>query len=179
MPEPPDSLDSEDVAADDEPPGETGDLEETGELVDAEHVADNPDRRLQYAARFRGPLPHPAVLRQYEEVMPGLPREIVDQWKGETGHRHKTIDGMRATDHEAMRQFYKAELRGQVIAAVIFIGVLAVAVVAILEHEQWVGISAIVAAGGSAIWSMRRRSTGPSEPSTDLGNGDELEKSES
>ncbi|HEY5342271.1 MAG TPA: hypothetical protein VIJ66_01240 [Solirubrobacteraceae bacterium] len=40
---------------------------------------------------------------------PGLAREIVDQWKAETAHRHRTIDGLREIDHESMRSYYKGE----------------------------------------------------------------------
>jgi len=157
----------------------SGDLEDTGAVVDGEVVGEEgpiPNRRVQYTtARFSGPLPHPSVLREYDGVVPGLSREIVDQWKGETAHRHKTIDGLRKTDNEAMQSFYKAELRGQFISGVIFLGVLALAYFAIREHEPAVGVAALITAGGSAVWAMRRRSDGPTGPPTDLGSGDDLE----
>ena len=58
--------------------------------------------------------------------MPGLAREIIDQWKGETAHRHNTIDGLRATDHEAMRLFHEGERRGQRYALAAIVLMLAV-----------------------------------------------------
>ena len=74
-----------------------GDIVEDGESVEGEVVDDIPARqRVIAATRFSGPLPPPESLREYDEVVPGLAREIVDQWKGETAHRHRTIDGLRA-----------------------------------------------------------------------------------
>lgn len=151
------------------------------EVIDGEPVDEapkDPNRRVEVTRRFRGPLPHPDLLEKYDQVVPGLAQDIVEQWKGETAHRHQTIDELRSTDKEAMQAFYKAELRGQIISAVIFIGVLVLAYVAIHEHEPAVGVAALITAGGSAVWAMRRRSDGPSGPPTDLSDGDELERAE-
>ena len=37
--------------------------------------------------QFSGQIPHPATLSQYEDVMPGLPRTLVDEWLAEVAHR--------------------------------------------------------------------------------------------
>lgn len=61
---------------------------------------------------------------------------------------------------------------------VVFLAVVAVAVLAIaLDHEA-VGVAAIVTGGASAIWAMRRRSDGPGNttPPTDLGESDAIEE---
>jgi len=153
-------------------------LDDTGEILDAEHADGMPgseDRRVELSASFSGPLPPPAVLARYDDVVPGLAREIVDQWKAETAHRHATIDGLRKTDRDAMLAFYEGERRGQYLATVLFAGIIGVAIFAILRESQAIGISAIVAGGASAIWAMRRRSSGPSPPA-DLSDGDEIEK---
>lgn len=155
-----------------------------GEVLDAEAVSESgrvPAGRVQFTVQeFRGPLPHPGVLREYDTVVPGLAREIVDQWKGETSHRHKTIDALRETDNEASRAFYRAELIGQVIAGILFLGILAVVAYAIAEHQTAIGVAGVVAAGGSVIWAIRRRSGGPSTPPkaevVQLDSGDEVEK---
>lgn len=56
---------------------ETGDQESKGELV------------AQYQeASFSGPLPPPALLRQYEEILPGTAERIVSMAEKEQGHRH-------------------------------------------------------------------------------------------
>lgn len=103
----------------DDETGAAGDLDAVdGEVVDGEVDDDGlrTDRRVSMAASsFSGPLPPPEVLRGYDEVQPGLGREIVEQWKAETAHRHSTIDALRRTDHAAMEAFYSGEKRGQIL----------------------------------------------------------------
>jgi uncharacterized membrane protein len=159
----------------DEEPEPARAIDEPGEVLDGEPVGAG-DRRVELSASFSsGPLPPPPVLDGYEQVVPGLAREIADQWKAETAHRHATIDGLRQTDRDAMLAYYKGERRGQYLATVLFAGIIGVAVLAIFRESQVIGISAIVTGGTSAIWAMRRRSDGPSPP-TDLGDGNALEK---
>jgi uncharacterized membrane protein len=167
-----------------QPPGEpesgAQELDRAENVVDGEPVSDDPsrpDRRLAWSASFSGPLPPPAVLTEYDQTVPGLAREIVDQWKAETGHRHRTIDGLREIDRESMRAYYGSERRGQWLALVVFLAVVAVAVLAIVLHREAVGVAAIVTGGASAIWAMRRRSDSPgtAAPPTDLGESDTIE----
>lgn len=156
-------------------------LDRAEDVIDGEPVGDDhshPDRRLAWSASFSGPLPPPAALAEYDQTVPGLAREIVDQWKAETEHRHRMIDGLREIDQESMRAYYGSERRGQWLALVVFLAVVAVAVLAIaLDHEA-VGVAAIVTGGASAIWAMRRRSDGPGNttPPTDLGESDAIEE---
>lgn len=152
-------------------------VEGVPEIIDGEpvgHASDDADRRIVMAGRFSGPLPPPDVLVGYDQAVPGLAREIVDQWKAETGHRHAVIDDLRRTDKEAMLAYYKGERRGQFFALLIFAGILGVSVTAIALKSEAIGVAAILSAGGSAVWSMRRRSDVPS-PSADLAKDDEIE----
>jgi hypothetical protein len=107
----------------------------------------------------------------------GLAREIVDQWKAETKHRHTTIDGLRQTDNEAMQAYYKGERRGQYFALLIFAGIIGRRSNCDRPQSEAVGVAAIVSAGASVAWSMRRRSDTPT-PATDLTKGDDLEGSD-
>ncbi|MBY0256124.1 MAG: DUF2335 domain-containing protein [Methylobacterium sp.] len=38
---------------------------------------------------WQGPLPPPATLEQFREILPDLPRQIVEQWREESQHRRK------------------------------------------------------------------------------------------
>lgn len=98
------------------------------------------------------------------------------QWKGETTHRHATIDYLKETDRRAMA-FYGGEKLGQLLSAGVFGGVIVIAILAIVLHSAAVGIAAIVTGGASALWAMRRRSGGPSLDAApvDLADGDTLE----
>jgi hypothetical protein len=48
------------------------------------------------AARYSGPLPPPDMMRAYGEIVDGGAERILDQWEGETKHRHAIED--RVTD---------------------------------------------------------------------------------
>jgi uncharacterized membrane protein len=119
------------------------------------------DLPLTIRSTFAGPLPAPGILAEYDRVLPGLAREIVDQWKAETRHRHETVASMRTLDHEEMVTHYAAERRGQTFSIVAILGVLAIALVAIAYDRPVVGVTGLLTGGAAAIWAMRRRSAGP------------------
>jgi uncharacterized membrane protein len=151
-------------------------LGEAEQILEGELASDE-DRRVQVTGAFSGPLPPPVVLQEYDEVIPGLAREIVDQWESETAHRRETVEYLRETDRMAMRAFYEGERRGQYLSVLVFAGVIAVAIVAIVLHSPAIGIAAVVSGGASVVWAMRRRSIGDpgkAEPAN-LGDGDALE----
>lgn len=163
----------------DPPAGELEQPAEDDEVVDGEV---QPDRRLSQPSHFIGPLPPPNTLDEYNEVQPGLARDIVDQWKGETAHRRRTVDHMAETDREAMRAFYAGEKRGQYLAVLVIFGVLAVATLSVALDRPIVGVGALILAAASAAWAVRRGSDTP--PSTqqqpvDVGNGDDVEDDDS
>jgi len=153
------------------------------ELLYGEPVDERTSGRVFAAQHFSGPLPPPESLGQYDAVVPGLAREIVEQWKGETSHRHKTIDELRATDREALRLYHEGEKRGQRYALVATALMLAVVlVVAIVLDQPIVGIAGIGASLAALAWAFRRRSDDGSDdsktpvPSTDLADGDQIER---
>jgi uncharacterized membrane protein len=146
-----------------------------GEYVDGQPSDDLNERRVVMTGSFSGPLPPPNVLAQYEQAHPGLAGEIVEQWKTETAHRHATVDHLRQIDREAMEKFYEGERRGQYIALVVFLGSAGVAALSIALKVAPVGIAAILMAGGSAIWSMRRKSDTRASPA-DLADGNQIEQ---
>jgi uncharacterized membrane protein len=117
------------------------------------------DRRLTIRSSYAGPLPAPGMLAEYDRILPGLAREIVDQWKAETQHRHETVASMRATDHEEMLTYYAAERRGQTFSIVAILGVLAIAIASIALDRPAVGVTGLLTGGAAAIWAMRRRSS--------------------
>lgn len=135
--------------------------EHPGPAAAAVHDLDLHHRLTVKAASFSGPLPEPFVLAEYEGVVPGLAREIVEQWKAETRHRHETVASAHATDREVMFRYYEAERRGQTFSILAIFGVLMVAVVAMVLDRPSVGIAGLLTGGAAAIWAMRRRSGGP------------------
>lgn len=180
QPEDPEDQESSSDEGDDPGTHPGAEITDDAELLEGEPVEDgSPDRRVFAASSFSGPLPPPESLGEYDAVLPGLAREIVDQWKGETAHRHRTIDELRTTDREAMRLFHAAEKRGQRYALLAITLLLAVVVVSVALDRPSVGIAGVIAGGAALVWSLRRRSDiadNPSVESADLADGDEIEK---
>jgi uncharacterized membrane protein len=156
-----------------------GEIVEDGERVDGGVMDDTPARRRVFeATSFSGPLPPPDAMTAYNEVVPGLAREIADQWKAETAHRHKTIDDLRATDREAMRLFHEGERRGQRYAFAAIVLLLGVVLVSLILDRRVVGVASVIVGGAAVVWALRRRSDIPDSPTTksvDLADGDQLE----
>lgn len=85
----------------------------------------NPDQRylnLRYEEITVGPLPGPALLGQYEQVIPGLAQQIVDMAVREQRHRHEI-------ERREVRQPYQLAINGQYLGFGVTILVLVVAVV--------------------------------------------------
>lgn len=59
-----------------------------------ERILDNPEfREMVVQHAFQGPVPPPAMLAQYNEVVPGLANRLVELTEKEQSHRHKWMDG--------------------------------------------------------------------------------------
>lgn len=59
----------------------------------SEIVANNPEHRQELremmttSYHFSGPLPPPALLRQYDDIIPGFSHTLLENWKDQTEHR--------------------------------------------------------------------------------------------
>lgn len=141
-----------------------------GELV-SDELSGESRRIIAARGEFSGPLPHPNMLGEYDQVQPGLGKIIVEQWQAETRHRHETIDGLRQLDQDAMHAYYSGEKRGQWLGFAAFAIIASVAVVAILMHSVEAALGSIFVAAAYAVSAFRRRST---QPSADV-EGDALD----
>lgn len=65
---------------------------------------------------FSGPLPHPNLLQQYEEICPGFAERIVGSWEKETSHRHDLEKMVVDAEIEGQRNIPKEIKRGQWLA---------------------------------------------------------------
>ena len=69
----------------------------------------------RYYERYEsGPLPSPEVLSEYDQVLPGLARRIVERWEREGEHRQRL-------ESDIVRARIRLQGRGQIIAAAISI----------------------------------------------------------
>src|SRR6266699_3874292 len=71
---------------------------------------------------FSGPLPAPETLAEYDRVLPGLARRIVERWEKESDHRQ----GM---ERSIVRARISNQSRGQIIGAVLAVIVLTAGII--------------------------------------------------
>lgn len=125
---------------------------------------------------FRGPLPPPEVLENYERIIPGFSERALSQWERQTNHR-------QVMEAKVVDASIKAQSRGQWIAGTIaIVGLLIAGAVGIWGHPL-VGAGIAVADLGSLVgvfvWGKReqRRQTSPdpdpeeAEPEIPRSNG--------
>lgn len=98
---------------------------------------------------FHGPLPHPDILHQYDQVAPGLAKQIVDWAISETNHRHEIERGALALNTEKVG-IHKIETRiGQICGLVIALSVVSAVVYLAMNDKQLVAATlAAIGFGG-------------------------------
>jgi uncharacterized membrane protein len=62
------------------------------------------DPLIRVVQSHSGPMPPPSVLAQYDQVVPGLARDIVEMAKAEQAHRHSLEDVVVHGDRDATRR---------------------------------------------------------------------------
>lgn len=101
---------------------------------------DKPAQLVSQHQRFSGPIPPPAILEQYDRVLPGAAERILSMAEQNMQHEH-TIDseivGIRRTEYK----------RGQVFGLIIaIVAITSATICAIYEHE---GVAMVI--GGATV----------------------------
>lgn len=149
------------------------DLEKIGasELVDGdEPLSRGPalHQRVTIATEYQGPLPDSAMLREYEDILPGAAERIVSQWERETEFRHEVVRAAAKTDHESMVKAHEGMKRGQWLGFASFFLIACVAIAALVMESPVVGgLGLVLAVGGQIIWALRRDTGGSPDPPAD------------
>jgi uncharacterized membrane protein len=89
---------------------------------------DDPDARIliervSASSQYRGPIPPPQMLAEYEKVIPGLGGRIIENWEQQRKHRERleadTTRGSEARMDRSQRNALIVAVLGLVIAAVL------------------------------------------------------------
>lgn len=119
---------------------------------------------------FQGPLPPPALLEEYDSIVPGLAKEIVHWTTSQTAHRQGIEDRAMRIDEKLSTWYVVEVLLGQLFALLIAITVIASVVYLAMEGREiaagalgTVGFGGIIAA---FITGRRKRSSSEGKESS-------------
>ena len=98
--------------------------------------------------RWEAPLPPPTLLEQYDQVVPGLAREIAERAKTEAGH-------VREREEEALKASIQYHTRGQWMGFVAVMAIVGLAAFALWKGSTWVaGIATSIVVGTAAVFVL-------------------------
>lgn len=126
-----------------------------------------PQQFFQHLEHYKGPLPHPKILADFEALVPGSAQRILDNFHTESDHRR----AMEKDESEAARGFFSRELdyrrRGQTLGFAITVMAFAAAGVAFWKGQPVAG--SIVSSGSLvalvALFVTGKRGRQKQEPS--------------
>ena len=128
------------------PPSATG--ESTSKLVISH-------QQRQLTGSFSGPIPPPQVLREYDEILPGLAGRIVAQAERQTEHRISLESKVIESDISRSRQ-------GPICGLIVALACVGGGIITVLYGHDWAGTTiataAVVALAGVFVYgtAMRR-----------------------
>lgn len=95
---------------------------------------------------WEGPLPPPGLLEQYDQVVPGLAKQIAEQARVE-------VDHVRRLETSALNASISDRVRRQWIACTVVFAILAVSAFALAVNAFWVaGIALSIVTGAAATF---------------------------
>lgn len=100
------------------------------------------------AVRWEAPLPPPALLEEYDRVVPGLAREIAEQTRDSGSH-------IQEIEKTALTAAIKYRARGQWMGFAALLAILGISALAIATGALWVaGIALSIVTGTAAVFVL-------------------------
>jgi len=103
-------------------------LDEPTEVLDPDQLQRTVERTVERVVEshiYSGPLPHPEMLRQYEQALPGCGTAILEQWTKETAHRQglevKVVDSELQTTRRGQLFGFAVALLAMLIGAALIV----------------------------------------------------------
>ena len=101
------------------------------------------------AVRWEAPLPPPALLEEYDRVVPGLAKQIVEQARDSGSH-------IREIEKNALTAAVEYGARGQWMGFAALLAILGISALAIMKDYPWVaGIALSIITGTAAVFVLR------------------------
>ena len=98
--------------------------------------------------RWEAPLPPPALLERYDQVVPGLAQKIAEQAKVEAGH-------VREHENNTLKASIRYRARGQWMAFSAVMAIIGLAAFALWMDATWVaGIATSIVVGTASVFVL-------------------------
>jgi len=164
---------------------QSGDIQSTLQNPQAGNLQEIPEELEQHLLQlisietqkhFSGPLPPPEMLAEYEGILPGLAKQIVDRADTEQAFRHEATRYSQQTERKALYHAATKTYLGQIGAFVISMTTLGGSFWVINSGHSAAGIAGIVTALTilAAVFIVGKRSASNEEPGPDDSNQKKL-----
>lgn len=100
----------------------------------------------QVVYSYRGPMPHPAMLKEYEDALPGLAERIAARAEKEQEFRHELARNEFLLAKERQLALLNRAILGQVLAFIIALTAIGGGIILLAMDKGVVGLGAIIAA---------------------------------
>lgn len=134
------------------------------DIIDKSNINEGDKKRIIACIReekFKGPLPHPYILKQYEEIQAGFANEILGMAMREQAHRHelnKMLVQSEVDLNSGQLSLISASIilkkRLQIFGFVITTILVIAGIVCIFLDKNVGGIATFILAVGSFCWTM-------------------------
>jgi uncharacterized membrane protein len=106
-----------------------------------------PKVEFDFEAEWSGPLPPPAALERFDQIIENGAERVMRQWESESQHR-------RELEKRELEIYGESELKGKSYALAFLVLAMAVCVIALYLNQPWV--AAILGAGtiASVVWAF-------------------------
>lgn len=143
---------------------EEKEMSEISEIIDKSDIEDDDKKRIFACMRkeeFRGPLPPPFILKQYDEIHPGFAEEIMQMAVNEQGHRHRmdsliveSETALNSGQLDVIRASIKLKSRLQIFGFVSTFSLVTIGAICIFLDKNAGSIVPFILAIGSFCWTM-------------------------
>ena len=106
---------------------------------------------VAYEESFRGPLPPPQTLAQYEAILPGSAERLMTMAESQAEHRHKVEMTVVTTAQSSISQESRRAYLGLTCAALIAIVLILCGTFLVYNGHDWAGTTMIVSTIASVV----------------------------
>lgn len=122
---------------------------------------------------YRGPIPHPETLQQYDDITPGLANRIVQMAEAEATHRREVETTIVNANCADMTAYHAEVFRGQICGLIIAVTALVSGAYVAVQGHEWAGAALGTGGIGSIVLTFvlgrnARSGNNGEEPTTNV-----------